>query len=404
MNREKLTKDEEAELRKQAEAELGGQPDKGESLSPKAEDRLLHELRVHQIELEMQNDELRRSQLDLKVALDKYSDLYDFAPVGYFSINPKGMISAANLTGSAMLGVERGSLMGKPFFRFIHKDDQDIYYLHCKKLFETKAPRSCEIRLKRRDGSEFWAQLQCVVDRDGEGGLSLIQAAVIDIHERRRIAAEIESSLKEKDVLLNEILHRTKNNMQVIISMLKFQSVNIEDKQVAEMFKEIRDRIRSMALVHEKLYKTKGLADDDFKGYVESLVNSVFRSYGARDAGITSRTEIDDVSIGLETATSCGMIINELVTNSLKYAFPGNRKGEIRVVLRSFDEDALLLEVGDNGIGMPEDLDFRNAASMGMNVVNLLSEGQLDGQIKLNRAGGTTFRIRFKNHKYKARI
>ena len=127
MTKDKNTGDEVSQLRKQAEAELGGRPDDTEDLSPEAKDHLLHELRVHQIELEMQNDELRRSQLDLEAARDKYSDLYDFAPVGYFSIGKKGMISAANLTGSTMLGVERGSLIGKPFSHFIHEDDQDLY-------------------------------------------------------------------------------------------------------------------------------------------------------------------------------------------------------------------------------------------------------------------------------------
>ena len=225
-----------------------------------------------------------------------------------------------------------------------------------------------------------------------------------DITDRKRAEEQISASLKEKEVLLREIHHRTKNNMQVMISLLKIQSANIEDKQVAGMFKESRDRIKSMSLVHEKLYQSKGLADVDFKGYVKSLVNSIFSSYGANAAGITPTTETDDVSIGLETAIPCGLIINELVSNSLKYAFPGNRKGEIRVALRSFDEDALVLEVGDNGIGMPEDLDFRNTATMGLHLVNILSEDQLHGKIELDRAGGTTFRIRFKNHKYEARI
>ncbi|MCP4574997.1 MAG: PAS domain S-box protein [Deltaproteobacteria bacterium] len=195
MNKEKTTKDEKTEFRKQAEAELGGRPDKAEDLSPEAKDRLLHELRIHQIELEMQNDELRRSQLELEAARDKYSDLYDFAPVGYFSINEKGMISAANLTGSTMLGVERGSLIGSPFSHFIHMDDQDIYYHHRKVLLETKTPRSCELRLKRRDGSEFWAQLQCIVVRDGESGFDLIQTTVSNIDERK----QAEEALRESE-------------------------------------------------------------------------------------------------------------------------------------------------------------------------------------------------------------
>jgi len=237
-----------------------------------------------------------------------------------------------------------------------------------------------------------------------DGIISGVVVSSHDITDRKQAEEQIAASLKEKEVLLRETHHRIKNNMQVMTSLLKFQSANIEDKQVAEMFKESRDRIKSMALVHEKLYRSKGLADVDFEEYVKSLVSSISSSYGASAAGITSIIETDDVSIGLETAIPCGLIINELVSNSLKYAFPGNRKGEIRVALRSLDEDALVLEVGDNGIGMPEDLDFRNTASMGLQLVNILSEDQLPGKIELDRAGGTTFRIRFKNHKYAARI
>ena len=260
------------------------------------------------------------------------------------------------------------------------------------------------IQHKRQNGEPVFVETNTTLIVDEQGHLEGAIGVFRDITDRKQAEEQVAASLKEKEVLLREIHHRTKNNMQVMISLLKIQSANIEDKQVAGMFKESRDRIKSMALVHEKLYQSKGLADVDFKGYVKSLVNSIFSSYGASVSGITSITETDDVSIGLETAIPCGLIINELVSNSLKYAFPGNRKGEIRVALRSFDEDALVLEVGDNGIGMPEDLDFRNTASMGLHLVNILSEDQLHGKIELDRAGGTTFRIRFKNHKYEARI
>ena len=255
---------------------------------------------------------------------------------------------------------------------------------------------------RRKDGSTFPVEVRLrSIQRNGQ---KLMMVMARDISFRKQAEEQMAASLKEKEVLLREIHHRTKNNMQVMISLLKIQAANIEDAQFAGMLKESWNRIKSMALVHEKLYRSKGLADVDFKGYVKSLVSSIFSSYGASAAGITSITETDDVSIGLETAIPCGLIINELVSNSLKYAFPGNRKGEIRVALRSFDEDALVLEVGDNGIGMPEDLDFRNTASMGLHLVQILSEGQLHGKIELDRAGGTTFRIRFKNHKYEARI
>ena len=255
---------------------------------------------------------------------------------------------------------------------------------------------------RRKDGSTFPVEIRLrSIQRNGQ---KLMMVMARDISFRKQEEEQMAASLKEKKVLLREIHHRTKNNMQVMISLLRIQSENTENKQFAGMLKESWNRIKSMALVHEKLYQSKGLADVDFKGYVKSLVGSIFSSYGASAAGITSIAETDDVSIGLETAIPCGLIINELVSNSLKYAFPGNRKGEIRVALRSFDEDALVLEVGDNGIGMPEDLDFRDTASMGLHLVNILSEDQLHGKVELDRAGGTTFRIRFKNHKYEARV
>ena len=292
------------------------------------------------------------------------------------------------------------------WMKFTHPDDLKVSGELLEKHFNGELDYyECEARMRHKNGDWVW-----VLDRGKvatwtkEGKPLLMSGTHLDITDRKQDEEQIAASLKEKEVLLREVHHRTKNNMQVMISLLKIQSANIEDKQVTEMFKESRDRIKSMSLVHEKLYRSKGLADVDFKGYVKSLVGSIFSSYGASAAGITSIAETDDVSIGLETAIPCGLIINELVSNSLKYAFPGNRKGEISVALRSFDEDALVLEVGDNGIGIPEDLDFRNTASMGLHLVHILSEDQLHGKIELDRAGGTTFRIRFKNHKYEARI
>ncbi len=225
-----------------------------------------------------------------------------------------------------------------------------------------------------------------------------------DITEKKNAEEQIKASLREKEVLLSEIHHRVKNNMQVIISLLKLQSKNITDKQTLDMFKESQGRIKSMSLVHEKLYQTKSLADVDFKGYVKSLVNSLLRSYGTRPDKIELNLEIADVPLGLESAVPCGLIINELVSNSLKYAFPEERKGEIRVALNSINEAEFMLEVSDNGIGIPEELDIRNTGSMGLHLVTILSEDQLHGKIELNRTGGTRFQIQFKKHTYKARI
>ncbi len=225
-----------------------------------------------------------------------------------------------------------------------------------------------------------------------------------DVTERKKAEEKIMAALKEKETLLGEVHHRVKNNMQVIASLLKLQSKNVKDKKYADMFKESRDRIRSMALVHEILYQTESFADIDLKEYVRNLVISLFRSYGARPDKIALKIEVEDVSLELERAIPCGLIINELVSNSLKYAFPENRDGEIRVALYSINEDELVLEVSDNGISISEELDIRNIESMGLYLVTMLSEKQLEGKIELNRVDGTNFHIRFKKRIYKARI
>jgi PAS domain S-box-containing protein len=166
-------------------------------------DELIHELEVHQIELEIQNEELRHAQLGLETARDKYTDLYDFAPVGYFSISDKGLILDANLMGAKMLGMERGKLTGQRFSQFISKDDQDVFYLHRQKLFKTKTKQVCELKLAKKDRTEFYAQLESYAVKDEAGNYSTIRTSLSDITERKKadlalMAAklEIESIVK----------------------------------------------------------------------------------------------------------------------------------------------------------------------------------------------------------------
>ena len=213
--------------------------------------------------------------------------------------------------------------------------------------------------------------------------------------EHKRMEEQIKASLKEKEVLLREIHHRVKNNMQVISSLLRLQSEYIKDKKYIEMLKESQNRIRSMAFIHEKLYQSKDLANIDFNRYIKSLTDDLFRSYGVSTDKIALKMDIESVSLGVDAAIPCGLIINELVSNSLKHAFPGGREGEIKIVLRRTDGKEIELLVSDDGVGIPEDLDFRNTESLGLQLVTGLSEDQLQGKIELNRAKGTEFRIRF---------
>ena len=203
------------------------------------------------------------------------------------------------------------------------------------------------------------------------------------------------SSLKEKEVLLKEIHHRVKNNLQVISSLLNLQASFIHDKEVLTIFIESRNRVRSMALVHEKLYQSKDLARIDFADYIRALTINLLSSFAGKSSSVRVSVEIDGVMLGVDAAVPCGLIVNELVSNSFKYAFPEGRRGQICVAMEQRN-GSLRLTVSDDGVGFPGNINFRNTDSLGLQLVNTLTE-QLDGEIELTNGTGTIFAICFPN-------
>jgi PAS domain S-box-containing protein len=192
-------------LRKQAEKQLLERDTDLANMPVEDINELIHELEVHQVELEMQNEELRQAQLDLEAARDKYTDLYDFAPVGYFSISDKGLILDANLVGATMLGIERGKLTGRRFSQFIAKDDQDVFYLHRQKLFETKTKQVCELKITKKDGTEFYAQLESYAVRDEAGNYSAIRTSLSDITERKQTDLALIATKQEIESIVKTV-------------------------------------------------------------------------------------------------------------------------------------------------------------------------------------------------------
>ena len=217
-----------------------------------------------------------------------------------------------------------------------------------------------------------------------------------EIGRRQEAETRIRASLQEKEVLLKEVHHRVKNNLQIISSLLNLQSGYIDDERTLQMFKESQSRIQSMALIHEKLYQSEDLARVNFAEYIDSLVGFLMRSYGSGGVGIA--LNVEPVFLSLDTSIPCGLIVSELVSNSFKYAFPKGHVGEIFVRLKSIDDEHYELSVGDTGIGFPEDVDFQETESLGLQLVTTLAN-QLDGEIELDRSNGTAFRICFRVHK-----
>lgn len=220
----------------------------------------------------------------------------------------------------------------------------------------------------------------------------LYERAQREITERVRAEAKIKASLKEKEILLQEIHHRVKNNLQVISSLLNLQSQGIQDTKTLEIFQESQNRIRSMALIHEKLYRSQDLARVDFAEYIRNLASFLIRSYRSRAVRLDLRA--GDVFLSIDNAVPCGLIVNELISNALKHAFVDGREGEIRVILRQANDHQVQLIVGDNGVGLPTDVDYMNTGSLGLQLVDMLVQ-QLDGTLEIRNNVGAEFEITF---------
>lgn len=205
--------------------------------------------------------------------------------------------------------------------------------------------------------------------------------------ERVLVEKELRRSLREKEALLQEIHHRVKNNLQVISSLLNLRSESSKDPETRQMLRESRDRVRSMALIHEKLYQSEDLGEVDFGSYVRDLTNHLIHSYGTESAGVCLTATVDDVSLSIDKAVPCGLIINELVSNALKHAFPNGRAGEITVALRLRPDQHLTLSVADDGVGLPTDPDSDRGETLGLQLIRVLTD-QIDGTVSLSSSEG----------------
>ncbi|MGE0020579.1 MAG: histidine kinase dimerization/phosphoacceptor domain -containing protein [Draconibacterium sp.] len=220
----------------------------------------------------------------------------------------------------------------------------------------------------------------------------------LEAKEKKRQEAEdnMKKSLSEKDVLLREVHHRVKNNMQIISSILSMQSRNIDDPRLQEILQESQNRIHSMALIHENLYNHKSLANIMFSTYIKSLTGNIARTYSNQQANIQFDYQIDDAYLPMDIAIPCGLIINELISNSFKYAFVNRPSGIISIHFKNIRDNEYTLIVADNGVGIPPDINVLKTKSLGMKILHRLVQ-QIDGEIANDFSNGTKFIIHFKS-------
>jgi len=306
---------------------------------------------------------------------------------------PDRTLTFVNEACCRFIGKKPEDLIGHSLSRFVPDADQAGLEHHLASISRFNPVATFEHRVVMSSGQIRWVQWTNRAILDHNGTLMAFQAVGRDIDDRKRAEENLKASLREKEVLLQEIHHRVKNNLQVISSLLKLQSRYVTHAPCRELFDASQSRLQSMALIHEKLYKSSNMADIDFKGYIESLGARLLAAAAAPGSQITLETEIQKSPVGIDVAVPCGLISNELISNSLKHAFPGQNEGVIGVSFASNSHEFELV-VRDDGVGLPDNLDAENAPTLGLRLVNTLVQ-QLQGHMKVNSEVGTEFRIRF---------
>ena len=392
----------------------------------------------------------------LRKSEQQFREIFEHASLGLSLINfQTHQFIQVNPAYYQLLGYSETEIASLTFDEITHPDDleQDLHYMEQINQGKIDSFR-LEKRYLRKNGEVMWGNLTLTVLRDQDGKPGFCLGMIEDITERKYAEDQIKASLQEKETLLKEIHHRVKNNLQIISSLLRLQSRQLRDQQAIALFKESQNRVQAMALIHEKLYQSSNLAQIDFQEYIKTLVQALFRSYDAHRHGVTFKCNVEPVSLAIDIAIPCGLIINELVSNSLKYAFPETLGGEICISLQSLqhrfsnpgktsppapllqkegsqtppslqgnrsegeefgglglnypidvlepqstasvDQGQFILTISDNGVGLSENFDFRNTSSLGLQLVCRLTK-QLEASIELNRSYGTEYKISFRN-------
>lgn len=362
------------------------------------------ELRVREqtADLLQANSELRKeiaaraqTEQSLREAESKYRGLVDTSPDGIVLTDLEGRLLLCNLQAAHLHGYDRPEAMqGLSAFDLIAPEDHQRTWEEMRREPERSSAHNLEYTLLRRDGTRFPAELSASVVRSTAGEPTAYLVVERDITERKLAEERLLSSLREKEVLLKELHHRVRNNLQVVSSLLYLQSQRAETSASRGILQDSLNRVQSMALVHEKLYGSEDLARIDVGEYVRSLMDSLMESYGAGAQGVDTRAGVDEVMLSVDLAIPCGLLLNELLSNSLKHAFPGGQGGHIAVEFRTDGDGHYILQVEDDGVGLPHGLDVWKPETLGLQLVNMMVE-QLCGTMQVDSREGTLFQISF---------
>lgn len=333
----------------------------------------------------------------LRKSVERFQQVVESSPNAIVMIRATGQIEMVNSQAERVFGYTRDELLGKPVemlaparFRGHHPELRRSFFndLHSRPMGAGR-----DLYGLRKDGTEFPVEIG-LNPIETEGG-TMVLSTIVDISDRRQKDESIRAALIEKDILLSEIHHRVKNNLQVISALLDLQSLRIEDKAAVGLLIDCQNRIRSMALIHQTLYESKDFARVDFRYFLDVLVPTLVSSYSADPGRINFSIDAPEISLPIKAAIPCGLVVNELVSNALKHAFSGGKRGKVKIVLTTEPNDHVVLSVSDNGVGIPKELDLANTTTLGLQLVTLLTE-QLGAELAIQRSKPTRFVLRFK--------
>lgn len=307
-----------------------------------------------------------------------------------------GVFVYTNPKFEQMFGYEAGELIGQDMaiinYGNNHTNPVTVYESLAANIIQN-GEATFELHNVKKDGTQFWCCATASVFEHPEYGTVFVVVQQ-DITEQKQAKEKIKASLKEKEVLLQEIHHRVKNNLGIVSSLLQMQYRRTQDSQVKAILQDSQNRIASIALVHEKLYCSPTFANIDFAQYITDLTTHLFDTYNVNYSQVQLKTQVDHISLDLQTAIPCGLILNELVSNALKYAFPDNISGDIQVKFYSENDWTFILMIADNGVGLPADFNHQKFHTLGLTLVHGLVK-QLQGRIEINTQQGTKFKITF---------
>lgn len=345
----------------------------------------------------LKNQEVERekqlAEEQLKQSEERYRFVVENIREVIFQTNEDGEFTFLNSAWETITGYTNLESLQKPFTHFLHPDDRAVVFTLYQRVWHNEdISETYEVRFKAKDERELWFEINPQILYDNQNNIIGTFGSLRDITAQKLSEQRLKASLEEKDILLKEVYHRVKNNLQVIASMLSIQAMYLEDDHMKKILEDSQNRIFSIALVHQKLYASEDLSSISVDGYFKDLVGQISGLYGGYEVVID--LEVEDIKLDIDTIMPMGLITNEVMTNSYKYAFDGITDGRIKVEIKKNERNQVVFKISDNGKGFQEAPNLERPKSLGMQLISLLAS-QLNAELTLDNKNGVTYTLIF---------